>query len=59
MVARWYVQKPGIDYDDVFAPVARLETVLVILALTGTNRLIVHHPDVKSAFLNGKLEKEV
>ena len=38
LVARGYVQKHRIDYDDVFAPEARLEMVCVILALTGTNK---------------------
>lgn len=59
LVARGYVQKPGIDYEDVFAPVARLETVRIILALAGSNDWLVHHLDVKSAFLNGKLDEEV
>lgn len=59
IVAKGYVQKHGVDYDEVFAPVARIETVRVILALAGTNGWKVHHLDVKSAFLNGKLEEEV
>lgn len=59
LVERGYVQKPGIDYDEFFTPVARLQKVRVILALAGTNRWLVHHLDVKSAFLNGKLEQEV
>ncbi|GJS30316.1 zinc finger, CCHC-type containing protein [Tanacetum coccineum] len=59
IVAKGYVQKYGVDYDEVFAPVARIETVRVILALAGSNGWRVHHLDVKSAFLNGKLEDEV
>lgn len=59
IVAKGYVQKHGIDYEEVFAPVARIETVRLILALTGTNGWKVHHLDVKSAFLNGNLEEEV
>ncbi|GJT98735.1 putative RNA-directed DNA polymerase [Tanacetum coccineum] len=59
IVAKGYVQKQGIDYDEVFAPVARIETVRVILALSGSNGWRVHHLDVKSAFLNGALEEEV
>ncbi|GKD97779.1 zinc finger, CCHC-type containing protein [Tanacetum coccineum] len=57
IVAKGYVQKQGIDYDEVFAPVTRIETVRVILALSGSNRWRVHHLDVKSAFLNGALVK--
>lgn len=59
IVAKGYVQKYGVDYDEVFAPVARTETVRVILGLAGTNGWGVHHLDVKSTFLNGKLEEEV
>ncbi|KAI3522492.1 hypothetical protein L1887_00319 [Cichorium endivia] len=59
IVAKGYVQKQGIDYEEVFAPVARIETVRVILALAGSNGWWVHHLDVKSAFLNGRLEEEV
>ncbi|KAI3753573.1 hypothetical protein L2E82_25630 [Cichorium intybus] len=59
LVAKGYVQKRGVDYDEVYAPVARIETVRVILALAGSNGWRVHHLDVKSAFLNGTLEEEV
>nr|KAJ0194783.1 hypothetical protein LSAT_V11C700360190 [Lactuca sativa] len=59
IVAKGYVQKHGIDYEEVFAPVARIETVRLILALAGTNGWKVHHLDVKSAFPNGNLEEEV
>ncbi|GKE11221.1 putative RNA-directed DNA polymerase [Tanacetum coccineum] len=59
IVAKGYVQKYGVDYDEVFAPVTRIETVRIILALTGSNGWRVYHLDVKSAFLNEKLEEEV
>ncbi|XP_042756658.2 retrovirus-related Pol polyprotein from transposon TNT 1-94 [Lactuca sativa] len=59
IVAKGYIQKQGIDYEEVFAPVARIETVRVILALAGSNGWRVHHLDVKSAFLNGHLTEEV
>nr|GFB77183.1 retrovirus-related Pol polyprotein from transposon TNT 1-94 [Tanacetum cinerariifolium] len=51
--------KQGIGYDEVFAPVARIEMIRVILALAGSSGWWVHHLDVKSAFLNGRLEEEV
>lgn len=59
IVAMGYIQKHKIDYDEVFTLVARIETIRILLALVGSNGWNVHHLDVKSAFLNGDLEKEV
>jgi len=59
LVARGFVQQEGIDYDDSFAPVARMESVRVLLALAAQEGWPVHHMDVKSAFLNGDLKEEV
>lgn len=52
LVAKGYVQKQGIDFEEVFAPVTRLETVRLLIALAAKNGWEVHHFDVKSAFLN-------
>jgi hypothetical protein len=59
LVAKGYVQRHGVDYDEVFAPVARLESVRLLLALAARTGWSVHHMDVKSAFLNGELEEDV
>nr|GEU63163.1 ribonuclease H-like domain, reverse transcriptase, RNA-dependent DNA polymerase [Tanacetum cinerariifolium] len=59
LVAKGYVKKQGVDYDEVFTPVARLDTIRVIFSLIAQHGWSVHHLDVKSAFLNGDLEKEV
>nr|GEV65853.1 ribonuclease H-like domain, reverse transcriptase, RNA-dependent DNA polymerase [Tanacetum cinerariifolium] len=59
LVAKGYVQEQGIDFDEVFAPVARIEIVRLILALAAYHGWQVHHLDVKSAFLNGDLMEEV
>ena len=59
LVAKGYVQKKGVDFEEVFAPVARLDTIRLILALAAHRGWKIHHLDVKSAFLNGELEEEV
>jgi hypothetical protein len=59
LVAKGYAQRQGVDFDEVYAPVARLETVRTLLALAAHNGWHVHHMDVKSAFLNGDLAEEV
>jgi hypothetical protein len=59
IVAKGYVQRHGVDYEEVFAPVARIESVRLLFALAAQERWEVHHMDVKSAFLNGELQEEV
>lgn len=59
LVAKGYSQKVGIDYDKVFAPIAQLETIRLIISLATQNKWKIHQIDVKSAFLNGVLEEEV
>lgn len=59
LVAKGYVQRQGIDIEEVFAPVTRLETVRLLLALVAKNEWEVHHLDVKSAFLNEDLNEVV
>ena len=59
LVVKGYAQCHGIDYDEVFAPVARMEAVRLLLALAAHEGWEVHHMDVKTAFLNGDLQEEV
>jgi hypothetical protein len=59
LVAHVFVQQAGVDFDEVYAPVARMESVRVLLALAAHEGWNVHHMDVKSAFLNGDLKEEV
>jgi hypothetical protein len=59
LVVKGYAQQQGIDYDVVFAPVARLEAIRLLLALAAEEGWQVHHMDVKTTFLNGDLQEEV
>ena len=59
LVAKGYVQQEGVDFEEVFAPVARMESVRMLLAVAAREGWLVHHMDVKSAFLNGELQEEV
>jgi hypothetical protein len=59
LVAKSYVQRTGINFDEVFAPVVRLESVRMMVALAAHEGLEVHHIDVRSAFLNGIIKEEV
>ena len=59
LVAKGYIQRHGIDFEEVFAPVARIETVRFIIALAASRGWEIHHLDVKTAFLNGDLKEVV
>ena len=59
LVAKGYVQKQGVDFKEVFAPVARLKFVRLLLAIATHYSWEVYHMDVKSAFLNGELKEAV
>ncbi|GJS62461.1 putative ribonuclease H-like domain-containing protein [Tanacetum coccineum] len=59
LVAQGYTQEEGIDYDKVFAPVARIEAIRLFLAHASFMEFIVYQMDVKSAFLYGTIEEEV
>ncbi|GJT34176.1 putative ribonuclease H-like domain-containing protein [Tanacetum coccineum] len=59
LIAQGYTQEEGIDYDEVFALVARIEAIRLFLAYASFKYFIVYQTDVKSAFLYGKIEEEV
>ncbi|GJX78725.1 putative ribonuclease H-like domain-containing protein [Tanacetum coccineum] len=59
LVAQGYTQEEGIDYDEVFAPVARIEAIRLFLAYASFKDFVVYQMDVKSAFLYGNIEEEV
>ncbi|GKE36824.1 ribonuclease H-like domain, reverse transcriptase, RNA-dependent DNA polymerase [Tanacetum coccineum] len=58
LVAQGYTQEEGIDYDEVFAPIARIEAIRLFLAYASFMGFIVYQTDVKSAFLYGTIEEE-
>lgn len=59
LVARGFLQQSGIDYQEVFPLVARLETIRLVTSVASYKGWHLHQLDVKSAFLNGPLEEEV
>lgn len=59
LVVKWYTQKQGIDFNEMFTLVVRMKTVCIFLAAVAQRRWSVYQLDVKSAFLKGELKKDV
>nr|GFB94086.1 retrovirus-related Pol polyprotein from transposon TNT 1-94 [Tanacetum cinerariifolium] len=59
LVACGYHQEEGIDFEESFAPVARLEAIQIFLACATHMNMVIYQMDVKTAFLNGNLREEV
>lgn len=59
LVAKGYHQRYGVDFHEVFAPVAKWDTIRMIFALAAEKEWVVFQLDVKSAFLHGDLEEDV
>ncbi|GJX60356.1 retrovirus-related pol polyprotein from transposon TNT 1-94 [Tanacetum coccineum] len=59
LVAKGYRQEEGLDFEESFAPVARLEAIRIFLANVASKNMTVYQMDVKTAFLNGELKEEV
>ena len=59
LLPRGFAKKKGIDFEETFAPVARLEAIRIFLAFAASKGFNVFQMDVKSAFLNGFIEEEV
>nr|GEV98972.1 zinc finger, CCHC-type [Tanacetum cinerariifolium] len=59
LVIQGFRQKEGIDYFDTYAPVARITTIRLLLALAAIHNLVIHQMDFKTSFLNGDLDEEV
>jgi len=59
LVTRGFAQRPGIDYHDTFAPVARLESLRLLIALAAKHDLKIYQIDVTIAYLHGTIEEEI
>ncbi|GJZ53580.1 putative ribonuclease H-like domain-containing protein, partial [Tanacetum coccineum] len=59
LIAQGHKQEEGIDYDEVFAPVVRIEAIRLFLAFASYLGFMVYQMDVKSAFLYGRIDEEV
>ncbi|GJW79081.1 putative ribonuclease H-like domain-containing protein [Tanacetum coccineum] len=59
LVAKGYHQEEGLDFEESFAPVARLEAIIIFLANAASKNMTVYQMDVKTAFLNGELKEVV
>src|SRR6202522_2545214 len=59
LICKGYAQIEGIDFEETFSPVARMEAICLLLAYACSKNVKVYQMDVKSAFLNGELEEKV
>ncbi|GKB80406.1 retrovirus-related pol polyprotein from transposon TNT 1-94 [Tanacetum coccineum] len=59
LVAKGYRQEDGIDFEESFAPVARIEAIRIFIANVASKNMTIYQMDVKTAFLNGELKEEV
>lgn len=59
LVAQGFSQKFGVDYDEVYAPVAKTTTLRTLLTIAGRRNMVVKHLDIETAYLNGDLSHEV
>ncbi|KAG8481238.1 hypothetical protein CXB51_026069 [Gossypium anomalum] len=59
LVVKGYCQQYGVDFEETFAPVARLDTIKLLFSLAAQKKWQIHQLDVKSAFLNGFLKEEI
>nr|GEY43706.1 retrovirus-related Pol polyprotein from transposon TNT 1-94 [Tanacetum cinerariifolium] len=59
LVAKGYRQEKGIDFEESFAPVARIEAIRIFIANAASKNMTIYQMDVKTTFLNGELKEEV
>ena len=59
MVSKWFSQVQGVDYHETFAPMAKMDSICLVLAIAASKHWEVHHMDVKSAFIHGDIHEEI
>lgn len=59
IVARGFGQLPGVDFDETFAPVARLRSIRLAIAIAAHYKMHIHHCDITTAYLNSVIKEEV
>ena len=59
LVAKWYTQREGIDYEETFFPVAMLKSIRILLSIAACLDYEIWQMDVKTVFLNGYLEEDI
>ena len=59
LVVKGYAQKEGINYSEVFSPVARMDSIRILIAIAAQEEWELHHLDVKTAFLNGEIKEDI
>ena len=59
LVVKGYSQRKGVDYDEIYSPVVRIETIRLLIALAALKDWQIHHLDVKSTFLNGEISEVI
>ena len=58
-VARGFSQEQGVDYEETFSPTVKMTTLRTVLSVCAKKNFLIHHMDVKSAFLNAEIDKEI
>ena len=59
LVAKWFTQKPGIDYKETYSPVAKFTCIRILMSIVSALDLELYQMGVKTAFLNGDLKEEI
>ena len=59
LVAKGYSQVQGLDYHETFAPVSKMDSIRLVLAISASKHWEVHHMDVESAFMHGDIHEDI